>query len=115
MSGLPSVYIVSAARTPVGSFLGSLSSLSATDLGSHAIKAAVERVPKIKPEDVEEVFFGNVLSAKYVYLLCFYDLPFTILFGLYSHCHIMSTQLPQTPLPLLYPLNPSTPLYHHYD
>ncbi|KAK7756503.1 erg10, acetyl-CoA C-acetyltransferase [Diatrype stigma] len=63
MSGLPSVYIVSAARTPVGSFLGSLSSLSATQLGAHAIKAAVERVPQIKPEDVEEVFFGNVLSA----------------------------------------------------
>ncbi|KAI0107871.1 acetyl-CoA acetyltransferase [Nemania sp. FL0031] len=63
MSGLPSVYIVSAARTPVGSFLGTLSSLSATQLGSTAIKAAVERVPQIKPEDVEEVFFGNVLSA----------------------------------------------------
>ncbi|KAK3300517.1 Thiolase, N-terminal domain-containing protein [Chaetomium fimeti] len=63
MSGLPSVYIVSAARTPVGSFLGSLSSLSATQLGSHAIKSAVERVPEIKPEDVEEVFYGNVLSA----------------------------------------------------
>ncbi|KAI1772685.1 acetyl-CoA acetyltransferase [Hypoxylon cercidicola] len=63
MSGLPPVYIVSAARTPVGSFLGTLSSLSATQLGSHAIKAAVERVPQIKPEDVEEVFFGNVLSA----------------------------------------------------
>ncbi|KAI0909205.1 acetyl-CoA acetyltransferase [Ustulina deusta] len=63
MSGLPPVYIVSAARTPVGSFLGTLSSLSATQLGSAAIKAAVERVPQIKPEDVEEVFFGNVLSA----------------------------------------------------
>ncbi|KAL2154701.1 hypothetical protein VTH82DRAFT_3377 [Thermothelomyces myriococcoides] len=63
MAGLPPVYIVSAARTPIGSFLGSLSSLSATQLGSHAIKAAVERVPQIKPEDVEEVFFGNVLSA----------------------------------------------------
>ncbi|KAI0008163.1 acetyl-CoA acetyltransferase [Xylariaceae sp. FL0662B] len=63
MSGLPPVYIVSAARTPVGSFLGTLSSLSATQLGSHAIKAAVERVPQIKPEDVEEVFFGNVLPA----------------------------------------------------
>ncbi|KAI1193540.1 acetyl-CoA acetyltransferase [Nemania serpens] len=63
MSGLPPVYIVSAARTPVGSFLGTLSSLSATQLGSIAIKAAVERVPQIKPEDVEEVFFGNVLSA----------------------------------------------------
>ncbi|KAF2970116.1 hypothetical protein GQX73_g3459 [Xylaria multiplex] len=63
MSGLPPVYIVSVARTPVGSFLGNLSSLSATQLGSTAIKAAVERVPQIKPEDVEEVFFGNVLSA----------------------------------------------------
>ncbi|KAI1441470.1 acetyl-CoA acetyltransferase [Annulohypoxylon stygium] len=63
MSGLPTVYIVSAARTPVGSFLGTLSSLSATQLGSHAIKAAIERVPQIQPKDVEEVFFGNVLSA----------------------------------------------------
>ncbi|KAG5926194.1 erg10, acetyl-CoA C-acetyltransferase [Claviceps africana] len=62
MSNLPPVYIVSAARTPVGSFLGSLSSLSATQLGSIAIKGAVERAG-IKPEDVEEVFFGNVLSA----------------------------------------------------
>ncbi|KAK7718574.1 erg10, acetyl-CoA C-acetyltransferase [Diaporthe eres] len=59
MSSLPPVYIASVARTPVGSFLGSLSSLTATQLGSHAIKAAVERVPEIKPEDVEEVFFGN--------------------------------------------------------
>ncbi|KAK3393596.1 Thiolase, N-terminal domain-containing protein [Podospora didyma] len=63
MSGLPPVYIVAVARTPVGSFLGSLSSLSATQLGSHAIKAALERVPEINPKDVEEVFFGNVLSA----------------------------------------------------
>ncbi|KAK1757397.1 Thiolase, N-terminal domain-containing protein [Echria macrotheca] len=63
MANLPPVYIVSVARTPVGSFLGSLSSLSAIQLGSHAIKSAVERVPEIKPEDVEEVFFGNVLSA----------------------------------------------------
>ncbi|KUI70311.1 Acetyl-CoA acetyltransferase IA [Cytospora mali] len=63
MSSLPPVYIASVARTPVGSFLGSLSSLTATQLGAHAIKAAVERVPQIKPEDVEEVFFGNVLSA----------------------------------------------------
>ncbi|KLU88723.1 acetyl-CoA acetyltransferase [Magnaporthiopsis poae ATCC 64411] len=63
MPELPPVYIAAVARTPVGSFLGSLSSLSAIQLGSHAIKAAVERVPEIKPEDVEEVFFGNVLSA----------------------------------------------------
>ncbi|ODA79488.1 hypothetical protein RJ55_05081 [Drechmeria coniospora] len=62
MSGLPPVYIVSAARTPVGSFLGSLSSLNATQLGSCAIKGAVERAG-IKPEDVDEVYLGNVLSA----------------------------------------------------
>ncbi|KAL7901806.1 Thiolase, N-terminal domain-containing protein [Trichoderma sp. SZMC 28014] len=62
MSGLPPVYIVSAARTPVGSFLGSLSGLTATQLGAAAIKGAVER-SGIKPEDVEEVYFGNVLSA----------------------------------------------------
>ncbi|KIV77183.1 hypothetical protein PV11_09005 [Exophiala sideris] len=60
---LPSVYIVAAARTPVGMFLGSLSSLTAPQLGSHAIKSALERVPEIKPQDVQEVFFGNVLSA----------------------------------------------------
>ncbi|KAK8181544.1 acetyl-CoA acetyltransferase IB [Phyllosticta capitalensis] len=58
----PPVYIVSAARTPVGMFQGSVSSLSAVQLGSHAIKAAVERAA-IKSEDVEEVLFGNVLSA----------------------------------------------------
>ncbi|KAJ5302025.1 hypothetical protein PENANT_c050G03320 [Penicillium antarcticum] len=63
MSSLPPVYIVSTARTPVGSFLGSLSSLTAPQLGSHAIKAAVDRVEGINASDVEEVFFGNVLSA----------------------------------------------------
>ncbi|KOS21497.1 Acetyl-CoA acetyltransferase [Escovopsis weberi] len=62
MAGLPPVYIVSVARTPIGSFLGSLSSLKATELGAIAIKGAVERAG-IKPEDVEEVYFGNVLSA----------------------------------------------------
>lgn len=62
MASLPPVYIVSAARTPTGMFLGSLSSLSATQLGSHAVKAAVERAG-IKPEDVQEAFIGNVLSG----------------------------------------------------
>ncbi|CZR55235.1 acetyl-CoA acetyltransferase IB [Phialocephala subalpina] len=63
MASLPAVYIVSAVRTPIGSLLGSLSSLSATQLGGIAIKAAIERVPEIKPKDVEELFVGNVLSA----------------------------------------------------
>ena len=56
------VYIVSAVRTPIGSFNGSLSSVSATKLGAAAIKAAVEKAG-IKPEDVQEVFMGNVLQA----------------------------------------------------
>lgn len=58
-----SVYIVSTARTPIGSFQGSLSSLQYVDLGSHAVKAALAKVPLINPSDVEEVFFGNVLPA----------------------------------------------------
>ena len=56
------VYIVSAVRTPIGSFGGALSSLSATQLGSIVIKAAVEKAG-IKPESVEEVIMGNVVSA----------------------------------------------------
>lgn len=56
------VYIVSAVRTPIGSFGGALASLSATQLGSAAIKAAIERAG-IKPSDVQEVYMGNVLAA----------------------------------------------------
>ncbi len=56
------VYIVSAARTPIGSFGGSLSSLSATSLGAIVIKNAVERTG-IDGCDVREVFMGNVLPA----------------------------------------------------
>lgn len=56
------VVIVSAVRTPMGSFMGSLSSVSATDLGAVAIKAAVEKAG-IDPNSVQEVFMGNVLQA----------------------------------------------------
>lgn len=56
------VYIVSATRTPIGSFLGSLSELTAPQLGAVAVKAAVER-SGIAPELINEVFLGNVLSA----------------------------------------------------
>jgi acetyl-CoA C-acetyltransferase len=56
------VYIISAVRTPIGSFGGSLSSLSATQLGAVAIKAAVERAG-IDSWQVQEVYMGNVLSA----------------------------------------------------
>ena len=57
-----SVVIVSAARTPMGSFQGDFSSLSANDLGGFAIKAAVERAG-IAPDAVNEVLFGNCLMA----------------------------------------------------
>ena len=56
------VVIVSAVRTPVGSYLGSLSSLKATELGAIVIKEAVKRAG-IKPEDVSEVIMGCVLPA----------------------------------------------------
>ncbi|XP_004293407.1 PREDICTED: probable acetyl-CoA acetyltransferase, cytosolic 2-like [Fragaria vesca subsp. vesca] len=56
------VCIVGVARTPMGGFLGSLSSLSATRLGSIAIETALKRA-KVDPSLVQEVFFGNVLSA----------------------------------------------------
>ncbi|MBU1236611.1 MAG: acetyl-CoA C-acetyltransferase [Gammaproteobacteria bacterium] len=56
------VVIVSAARTPMGAFQGDLNSVTAPQLGSIAIKAAVERAG-LKPEQVEEVVFGNVLQA----------------------------------------------------
>jgi acetyl-CoA C-acetyltransferase len=56
------VVIVSAARTPLGGFMGDFASLAAPQLGAVAIKAAVERAG-LKPEQVEEVVFGNVLQA----------------------------------------------------
>lgn len=57
-----SVVIVSGARTPMGGLQGNLSSISATELGSAAIKEAVSRAG-INPEDVQEVIMGNVLPA----------------------------------------------------
>jgi acetyl-CoA C-acetyltransferase len=56
------IVIVSAARTPMGSFQGDFSALAAHDLGGAAIKAAVERAG-ISPELVTEVLFGNCLMA----------------------------------------------------
>jgi acetyl-CoA C-acetyltransferase len=56
------VYIVSAKRTPFGSFGQSLSSVSATDLGAAALSAAL-KAARLPPEAIEEVFMGNVCSA----------------------------------------------------
>src|SRR3954453_22789521 len=56
------IVIVSAARTPVGSFGGAFNSMPAHELGKIAIKAALERAG-VSPEDVDEVIFGQVLTA----------------------------------------------------
>tara|TARA_B110000091_G_C13780777_1_gene461055 strand:+ start:410 stop:1585 length:1176 start_codon:yes stop_codon:yes gene_type:complete len=56
------IFIVSAVRTPIGSFSGSLASLPATKLGAAAIKGALEK-GNIDPNNVDEVIMGNVMSA----------------------------------------------------
>lgn len=56
------VYIISAVRTPIGSFGGSLAGFTAVELGSKAIKGALYRA-EISPTEVNEVFMGNVVSA----------------------------------------------------
>jgi acetyl-CoA C-acetyltransferase len=59
---MSSTYILSAARTPVGSFQGALSSVPAPKLGAIAIKKALQEA-KIKPDEVQELVFGEVLTA----------------------------------------------------
>src|ERR671914_1272133 len=54
--------ILGTARTPFGKLGGGLASLDATDLGGHAIAAALERA-EVKPDEVEHVVFGQVLQA----------------------------------------------------
>lgn len=56
------VFVVGAARTPIGKFQGTLSNIPAPDLGAHAICEAVKR-SNIPPERIEEVFMGNVVGA----------------------------------------------------
>lgn len=56
------VFIVSAVRTPMGSFLGSLSTVPATKLGSIAVKGALDKIG-LDPKNVQEIYMGNVLQA----------------------------------------------------
>ncbi len=56
------VVIVSAVRTPMGSFGGSLSSVPATKLGAAAIKGAIDKI-NLDPKEIQEVYMGNVLQA----------------------------------------------------
>jgi len=59
------VYILSAVRTPIGKFGGSLASLSAVDMGVVAAKAALERAG-VQSQQVEETIFGNARQAEAV-------------------------------------------------
>lgn len=56
------VFIVSAVRTPIGSFGGTLKSFSATQLGGFAIKGALEKI-KLNPQEIDEVIMGVVIQA----------------------------------------------------
>src|SRR5437764_9741297 len=56
------IVILGGSRTPIGSFLGTLSSLSAPKLGSIAIKCALQN-SGVQPEQIEQVIMGNVLQA----------------------------------------------------
>jgi len=56
------VFILSAQRTPIGAFMGALASVSATELGAIACRAALERA-QVSGEAVDQVYLGNVLSA----------------------------------------------------
>ncbi len=62
MSSIKEAVIISAVRTPVGKFLGSLKSFKATDLGAIVVREAVRRAG-VKPEDVDEVIMGCVIQA----------------------------------------------------
>ncbi len=62
MREVKEVYIVDAVRTPIGSFMGSLSSIPATELGSIVIKGLVDR-NKLPLDSVDEVIMGNVIAA----------------------------------------------------
>jgi acetyl-CoA C-acetyltransferase len=57
-----STVILSATRTPIGGFLGALAPLSAPQLGAESIKSAIEKAG-VKPEEINEVIMGNVLTA----------------------------------------------------
>ncbi|WP_294280247.1 acetyl-CoA C-acyltransferase [uncultured Chryseobacterium sp.] len=56
------VFIVSAVRTPMGSFMGSLSTVPATKLGTVAVKGALDKI-SLDPKEVQEIYMGNVLQA----------------------------------------------------
>ena len=90
------VVIVSAARTPIGSFNGCLSSIPATQLGKVAVEEALKRA-NVKPVDVSEVFIGQVYTAgKDIIVFCFDMLGTKIIVDL---CHLSDLNGHTPPLP----------------
>jgi acetyl-CoA C-acetyltransferase len=63
MNGVGEAVILSAVRTPVGRFQGAFNKLSAAQLGAAAVRAAVHHVAALDPVEIDEVLFGNVVSA----------------------------------------------------
>lgn len=59
---MPEIYICGASRTPIGSFNGALKNVKAPQLGIAAMTKAMEQAG-VKPDQIEEVYFGNVLQA----------------------------------------------------
>ena len=59
---MQAVYILSAVRTPIGKFGGSLASVTAADMGVVAAKAAIERA-SVRPDQIDETIFGNARQA----------------------------------------------------
>lgn len=62
MKNISEVYVIDAVRTPIGSFMGSLSTIPATKLGSIVIRALMDR-NKLSSKDIDEVIMGNVIQA----------------------------------------------------
>ena len=60
---LRNIYIVAAKRTPFGSFGGSLSHLSATDLATESTKAAIASAPNLNPKKIDSIYVGNVIQS----------------------------------------------------
>src|SRR4051794_20041283 len=59
---LKDIYLAGSVRTPLGGFCGAFSEVSAVDLGSTAVRAAIQRAG-VREQDVDEVFIGNILSG----------------------------------------------------
>ncbi|HEV7677686.1 MAG TPA: thiolase family protein [Candidatus Dormibacteraeota bacterium] len=63
MPSLPPVFILDAVRTPIGRYGGALASVRPDDLAGHAVRALMERIPQVEPEQIDDVYFGDANAA----------------------------------------------------